>query len=142
MLLDLKFSIGTLGLGAGTLIAGLYGMNLKNFVEESDMAFIGVSAWTFVFAGIICVYGLSKLRKTQRLSMWGESGSTGKRGWLSIPKGAQKPMAPPAGIQQQHIAGMYVAGSSVGGPRPEASRGVAPSAVSRPLPPIPTTKKS
>lgn len=144
MLLDLKFSIGTLGLGAGTLVAGLYGMNLKNFVEESDMAFIGVSAWTFVFAGIICVYGLSKLRKTQRLSMWGESGSTGKRGWLSIPKGAQKPIAPQAqaGIQQHHIAGMYAPGSPIGGVRPEAPRGVAPGTISRPSPPIPAAKKS
>lgn len=39
MLLDLKFSIGTLGIGAGTFIAALYGMNLKSFIEESDFGF-------------------------------------------------------------------------------------------------------
>ena len=94
MLLDLKFSIGTLGIGAGTFIAGLYGMNLKNFFEESDLAFWGISAWAFVFSAIICVYGLHKLRRTQRLSMWGESGSTGKKGWLSLgTKPAKKPKA-------------------------------------------------
>lgn len=84
MLLDLKFSIGTLGIGSGTFIAGLYGMNLKNFIEESDVAFWGVSGWAFVFSAIICVYGLHKLRRTQRLSMWGENGASGKRGWLSL----------------------------------------------------------
>ncbi|TGZ79291.1 cora-domain-containing protein [Ascodesmis nigricans] len=94
MLLDLKFSIGTLGLGAGTLVAGLYGMNLKNFIEESDFAFFGVSAWTFIFSAIICVYGLHKLRRTQRLTMWGEGGVKGKKGWLSLGKSQAKSVAP------------------------------------------------
>ncbi len=80
MLLDLKFSIGTLGIGSGAFIAALYGMNLKNFVEESDLGFVGVSAWSFVFAAIVCAYGLTKLRKVQRVSMWGEAGKRGGRG--------------------------------------------------------------
>ncbi|KAL8634859.1 MAG: hypothetical protein Q9228_007588, partial [Teloschistes exilis] len=66
MLLDLKFSIGTLGIGSGAFVASLYGMNLKNFIEESDLGFLGVSAWSFVFAAIVCGYGLGKLRKVQR----------------------------------------------------------------------------
>jgi magnesium transporter len=77
MLLDLKFSIGTLGIGSGAFIAALYGMNLKNFIEESNLGFWGVTAWCTVFAGIVCVYGLVKLRKVQRVSMWGESGRKG-----------------------------------------------------------------
>ena len=80
MLLDLKFSIGTLGIGSGAFVAALYGMNLKNFIEESDFGFFGVSAWSVVFAGVICAYGLTKLRKVQRVSMWGESGKKGSRG--------------------------------------------------------------
>ena len=80
MLLDLKFSIGTLGIGSGAFIAALYGMNLKNFIEESDLGFIGVTVWSMLFAGIICAYGLTKLRKVQRVSMWGESGKKGSRG--------------------------------------------------------------
>lgn len=83
MLLDLKFSIGTLGIGAGTLICSLYGMNLKNFIEDSDFAFAGVSTWAFLFSSIICAYGLHKLRRTQRLTMWGEGGANGKKGWLT-----------------------------------------------------------
>ncbi|OAP56614.1 hypothetical protein AYL99_08726 [Fonsecaea erecta] len=72
MLLEIKFSIGTLGLAGGTLIAGLYGMNLKNFVEESDLAFGGVSVICFGLSWLICIYGMRKLRKVQKVRMWGE----------------------------------------------------------------------
>ncbi|KAF2839924.1 cora-domain-containing protein, partial [Patellaria atrata CBS 101060] len=71
MLLDLKFSIGTLGLGAGTFVAALYGMNLKNFIEESDLGFWGVSVWCAICTVVVFGYGLSKLRRVQRVSMWG-----------------------------------------------------------------------
>ncbi|KAJ5365601.1 Mg2+ transporter protein CorA-like/Zinc transport protein ZntB [Penicillium concentricum] len=77
MLMDLKFSIGTLGLATGTLFSALYGMNLKNFIEESDFGFGGVSTICFALTGLVCVYGLSKLRKLQRVRMWGESGVGG-----------------------------------------------------------------
>ncbi|KAH0847028.1 Mitochondrial inner membrane magnesium transporter mrs2 [Fonsecaea pedrosoi] len=72
MLLELKFSIGTLGLAGGTLIAGLYGMNLKNFIEESDWAFGGVSVVCFGLSWLICIYGMRKLHKVQKVRMWGE----------------------------------------------------------------------
>lgn len=71
MLLDLKFSILTLSITAGTFVAALYGMNLKNWIEESDMGFYGISAWCTVFGLIVAVYGLQKLRKVQRVSMYG-----------------------------------------------------------------------
>jgi magnesium transporter len=77
MLLDLKFSIGTLGIGSGAFVAALYGMNLKNFIEDSELGFWGVTGWCTVFAGMVCAYGLTKLRKVQRVSMWGESGRKG-----------------------------------------------------------------
>ena len=81
MLLDLKFSIGTLGIGSGAFIASLYGMNLKNFLEDSPLGFIGVTSWSFVFAGLVCAYGLTKLRRVQRVSMWGERGSKSRGSW-------------------------------------------------------------
>jgi len=83
MLLDLKFSIGTLGIGSGAFVAALYGMNLKNFIEESDLGFWGVSGWCAAFSVMVCMYGLTKLRKVQRVSMWGESGRRGPN-WRSI----------------------------------------------------------
>lgn len=77
MLLDLKFSIGTLGLATGTLFSALYGMNLKNFIEESDLGFGAVSVTCFAISALVCVYGLAKLRKLQRVRMWGEAGVGG-----------------------------------------------------------------
>ena len=72
MLLEIKFSIGTLGLAAGTLLAGLYGMNLKNFFEESEHAFTIVSVICWGMSGVVCLYGLKKLSRVQRVRMWGE----------------------------------------------------------------------
>lgn len=89
MLLDLKFSIGTLGLGTGAIIAGLFGMNLKNFIEEAHLGFAGVTASTFVCAAIVCAWGLHKLRRVQRVRMWGERGRVGSRGsWNQVEPGA------------------------------------------------------
>lgn len=72
MLLDLKFSIGTLGISAGMFIAALYGMNLKNFIEEDTFGFAGVSALCGGVTVWCCIIAFRRLRKVQRLSMWGE----------------------------------------------------------------------
>jgi magnesium transporter len=69
MLLDLKFSVGTLGLAMGTFLAGLYGMNLENFIEETNWGFGGVTAVSTIFSLLVCWYGLGKLRKVQRIKM-------------------------------------------------------------------------
>ncbi|KAK6351670.1 magnesium ion transporter [Orbilia javanica] len=86
MLLDLKFSIGTLSTGCGAALAALYGMNLKNFIEESDLAFFGVSGLVVLLSAVIFGYGLHRLRRTQRLTMWGEGnvGVTPGRKWRSV----------------------------------------------------------
>jgi hypothetical protein len=73
MLLELRFSICTLGLGAGTFLAALYGMNLKNFMEESDFGFWGISIFSTLIGGVVLIYGLKVLRRVQRVSMWGHS---------------------------------------------------------------------
>lgn len=98
MLLDLKFSIGTLGIGAGTFVAALYGMNLKSFIEEWDWGFPLVSLTCAVFTAIASVYGLRKLRRVQRISMWGEGEVGGKnvkeaRRWVQ--SGREDCAAPP-----------------------------------------------
>ncbi|PNP48712.1 mitochondrial inner membrane magnesium transporter mrs2 [Trichoderma gamsii] len=71
MLLELKFSIGTLGLAMGTFIAGLYGANLENFIEETNWGFGAVTAASTVFSLVVCWYGLVRLRKIQRIKMIG-----------------------------------------------------------------------
>jgi magnesium transporter len=72
MLLELKFSIGTLGLAMGTFIAGLYGANLENFIEETNWGFGAVTAVSTVFSLVVCWYGLVRLRKIQRIKMIGD----------------------------------------------------------------------
>ncbi|KAI1408093.1 cora-domain-containing protein [Hypoxylon sp. FL1857] len=69
MLLDLKFSVGTLGLAMGTFIAGLYGMNLENFIEETHWGFGAITGISILFSLLVCKYGLAKLRKIQRVKM-------------------------------------------------------------------------
>lgn len=76
MLLELKFSIGTLGISVGMFVAALYGMNLENFIEETDYGFFGISAFSGAIAIMACIYGLRRLRSVQRLSMWGEGPPT------------------------------------------------------------------
>lgn len=76
MLFEIKVSVATLGLAGGTLIAGLYGMNLENFIEDSNIAFGGVTLTCFILSAWICKYGLNRLRKVQKVRMWGE-GATG-----------------------------------------------------------------
>lgn len=84
MLLDLKFSIGTLGLAMGTFLAGLYGMNLENFIEETNWGFGTVTSISAIFSGLVCWYGLVKLRRVQRVRMMGdEKGSLARnRHWF------------------------------------------------------------
>ncbi|KHN98773.1 inner membrane magnesium transporter MRS2 precursor [Metarhizium album ARSEF 1941] len=69
MLLDLKFSVGTLGLAMGTFLAGLYGMNLENFIEETNWGFGAVTGMSTLASIMVCGYGLIKLRKVQRIKM-------------------------------------------------------------------------
>ncbi|OLL25918.1 Mitochondrial inner membrane magnesium transporter LPE10 [Neolecta irregularis DAH-3] len=72
MLLDLKVSMGTLGIGSGALVAGLFGMNLHTGLEESLFVFQYVSVFAFILTVGVCAYGLQRLRKVQRVKMWNE----------------------------------------------------------------------
>lgn len=69
MLLDLKFQIGTLGLGAGMFIASLYGMNLENFIEEANWGFWAVSGVVSVCTALVIVVSLRNLHRVQRVTM-------------------------------------------------------------------------
>jgi magnesium transporter len=71
MLLELKFSVGTLGIAMGTFIAGLYGMNLENFIEETTWGFGAVTVVSVVLSLWVCRIGLRRLHKVQRVKMQG-----------------------------------------------------------------------
>lgn len=87
MLLDLKFSIGTLGLAMGTFLAGLYGMNLENFIEETNWGMGVVTGVSVVMSLFVCWYGLTRLRKLQRVKMMHDErgtsvGAVGQPHWF------------------------------------------------------------
>ncbi|OMP84866.1 Mitochondrial inner membrane magnesium transporter mrs2 [Diplodia seriata] len=115
MLLDLKFSVWTVGLAAGTFVAALYGMNLKNFIEESDLGFWGVSAWCAIATLLTSYLGLGRLRRVQRVSMWGEHGAR-RSSWRELgpqallssgsssPKTPSPPRVPPVGAAAAGVA--------------------------------------
>lgn len=75
MLLELKYSVGTLGLAMGTFIAGLYGMNLENFIEETNWGFAAVTIVSSLMSLWVCRYGIGKLRVLQRVKMSGDPSS-------------------------------------------------------------------
>lgn len=66
MLLELRFQIGMLGLSTGSVIAAIYGMNLKNFIEDTWWGFglvttiIGISSFATV---AVALRRLAQLRK-------------------------------------------------------------------------------
>ncbi|KAI0360344.1 cora-domain-containing protein [Trametes cingulata] len=64
--LDLKVSILTMGIGIGTLVAGVFGMNLKSHFEEHEYAFYVMTATSIAFclgAAWIGVHRLARIRK-------------------------------------------------------------------------------
>ena len=79
MLLDLKFQIGTLGLGAGMFIASLYGMNLENFIEEENWGFGAVTGTVFVATAIVIMISLKNLYRVQRVTMSSSTDSRKRR---------------------------------------------------------------
>ena len=107
MLLDLKFSIGTLGISAGMFIAALYGMNLENFIEESNLGFFGVTATSTMLSIAACWWGLKKLRKVQRLSMWGEGKrKNNSRRWSEVESSSTTTNEVPAQPLAEAVAGI------------------------------------
>ncbi|KAI0765426.1 cora-domain-containing protein [Fomes fomentarius] len=79
--LDLKVSILTMGIGVGTLVAGVFGMNLKSHFEEHEFAFYAMTMAAFAAslgAAWIGVHRLSRIRKVG-LSNGGRRRSEKKR---------------------------------------------------------------
>jgi magnesium transporter len=67
--LDLRVSIGTMGLAVGALFAGLFGMNLPNHAEEDPYAFALVSVLATAVSGGVAWGGLRRLAKIRRVGL-------------------------------------------------------------------------
>ena len=69
MLLELKVTVYTLGFTVATLLPAFYGMNLKNFIEESNYGFTGVVLFSVIAAIIVTRSNFRSLRSVTRLTM-------------------------------------------------------------------------
>jgi magnesium transporter len=83
MLMELKVTIGTLCFTIGMFFTALYGMNLLNFIEESDYGLAAVTGVASVIAAGITWYNFRKLTSVRKVSMTGlaskEPLSSGRR---------------------------------------------------------------
>ncbi|KAI0088905.1 Mg2+ transporter protein cora-like protein [Irpex rosettiformis] len=86
--LDLKVSILTMGLGVGTLAAGLFGMNLKSHIEENEYAFGIMSLLSVAMAGMFAWRGLVTLARIRKMGLSTSNASKKKTSshlWLPLP---------------------------------------------------------
>ena len=79
----------TLGIGAGALIAGLLGMNLKNFMEDWALGFPIVSSLAFGTSLLVCGYGLTRLKRIQKLTLYGRYPGSKANGNGLLPSDAE-----------------------------------------------------
>ncbi|KAG0257587.1 magnesium ion transporter [Mortierella polycephala] len=70
LLFDLRVAMGTLGLSSGAIIAGLYGMNLQNYLEHDPYAFSIMSATVISVSAITFLACSFKLRMLARGTSW------------------------------------------------------------------------
>ncbi|CAH6722070.1 mitochondrial inner membrane magnesium transporter Mrs2p [[Candida] jaroonii] len=71
MLFELKVSIYTLGITVATLIPAFYGMNLKNFIEDSNVGFGLIVLFSVVQGILLTKFNMTTLKKVQTLTMGG-----------------------------------------------------------------------
>lgn len=69
MLLELKVTIYTLGVTVATLLPAFYGMNLKNFIEESYFGFSGVIILSIIFAVMVTKANFRALKSVTNVTM-------------------------------------------------------------------------
>lgn len=75
MLFELKITVYTLGFTVATLLPAFYGMNLKNYIEESSYGFGAVVVFSIIQGILITLLNFRKLRKVQKLTMMGGAGN-------------------------------------------------------------------
>lgn len=69
MLFELKVTIYTLGFTVATLVPAFYGMNLKNYIEESNVGFGAVIFFSILQGILITFWNFRKLHGVQNLTM-------------------------------------------------------------------------
>ena len=73
MLLELKVTIYTLGFTVASVLPAFYGMNLKNFIEESEWGFTSVVVFSIMSALYITKKNFNSLRSVTKMTMYPNS---------------------------------------------------------------------
>ncbi|KAK6460601.1 mitochondrial magnesium ion transporter [Scheffersomyces coipomensis] len=84
MLFELKVTVYTLGFTVATLLPAFYGMNLKNYIEDSNLGFGAVVIFSIIQGILFTLINFRKLHRVQKLTMMGTH-TSGK-----IPKSSPK----------------------------------------------------
>lgn len=74
MLMELKVCIGTLGFTASMLIASLFGMNLKNYMEDSPIGMASVFAVAAIAGAGVTVFNLKRLATAKKVTIGANNG--------------------------------------------------------------------
>lgn len=69
MLFELKVTIYTLGFTVATMVPAFYGMNLKNYIEDSYYGFGAVLVFSILQGILITMWNFKKLHRVQTLTM-------------------------------------------------------------------------
>lgn len=62
LLFELRIAMGTLGISSGAIIAGLYGMNVPNYLEGNPHAFAAVASSAVIVSTMVFTVCARKLR--------------------------------------------------------------------------------
>ncbi|CCH45282.1 Mitochondrial inner membrane magnesium transporter mrs2 [Wickerhamomyces ciferrii] len=92
MVFELKVTIYTLGFTVATLLPAFYGMNLKNFIEESNLGFGGVVGISIIIALIVTSANFKTLRQVQKLTLMAPSTKAGAK--ASVAPRISRPYVP------------------------------------------------
>jgi len=90
--LDLKVSIGTMGIGTGALIAGAFGMNLTSHMEHSPFAFYVLSGASTVVALLVAWIGLRRLDQIRKVGLSSNNCRHDRKPSLPLPLRRRGPM--------------------------------------------------
>ncbi|CAK9436474.1 uncharacterized protein LODBEIA_P10320 [Lodderomyces beijingensis] len=78
MLYELKITVYTLGFTVATLVPAFYGMNLKNYIEDSNLGFGAVVLFSLIQGALLTWYNFKKLHKVQKLTIMGTNDNSSK----------------------------------------------------------------
>ncbi|KAH7100096.1 cora-domain-containing protein [Auriculariales sp. MPI-PUGE-AT-0066] len=95
--LDLRVSIMTMGIGVGTLIAGLFGMNLMSHMESDQHAFYAISGFCIFMTFAAAIHGLRTLSRIRRTGLSAGPGQLERHPrrttpWLPMPLRRRGPL--------------------------------------------------